>query len=319
MRDSIPAQSKLEVTLRFLATGETFRSLMYGCRIHESTISRFVPAVCNAIITVLTEKYINMPRIVEDWEKIAAEFDELWQFPHCLGALDGRHIQFRAPISQGSYFYNYKGNNSIVLLALVDANYIFRYVNIGVNGRISDGGVFNQSSLGIALKDCPETLNIPQPTYLPGQDVLTPYVIIADDAFPSLTNLIKPYSHKKLSFEDRVYNYRVSRARRMVESSFGILANRFRVLLQPINLNAEKVEIITLTCVLLHNYLATNNKKYYLNLEDSDKDTLQNIERQTGNRSSTQAREVRDNFRHFFNSNVGSVPWQNECVIKGNY
>ncbi|KAJ8945782.1 hypothetical protein NQ314_009051 [Rhamnusium bicolor] len=64
-----------------------------------------------------------------------------------MSALDGRHITFRAPISDGSYYYNYKGTHSIVLLALADAQYKFTYINIGVNGRISDGGVFNQSVL----------------------------------------------------------------------------------------------------------------------------------------------------------------------------
>ncbi|KAK4877281.1 hypothetical protein RN001_009787 [Aquatica leii] len=138
--------SKLEVTLRFLATGETFRSLMYATRIHETTISRFIPKVCSSIVSKLKSDYLRTPRNSEDWKKIAEDFNDMWQFPHCIGALDGRHITFRAPISCGSYYYNYKGCNSIVLLGLADAHYKFIYVNIGVNGRISDGGVFNNTA-----------------------------------------------------------------------------------------------------------------------------------------------------------------------------
>lgn len=177
-------------------------------------------------------------------------------------------------------------------------------------------------SLVISLKDQPANLNIPPPDKLPGQQTLTPYVIIADDAFPILCNLMKPYSQNNLSLESRIHNYRLSRARRVVESSFGILANRFRVLLQPINLAVAKVEIITLTCVLLHNYLATNNRKSYVHFENNDAnddDALQHIGRQTGNRSSLTARQVRDNFRDYFNSPLGSVSWQNDFVRRGNY
>ncbi|KAK4886225.1 hypothetical protein RN001_002496 [Aquatica leii] len=60
LRECIPARSKLEVTLRYLATGETFRSLMYSYRIHETTISRFVVDVCNAIILKLKPDYLQV-------------------------------------------------------------------------------------------------------------------------------------------------------------------------------------------------------------------------------------------------------------------
>ncbi|KAB0805427.1 hypothetical protein PPYR_02397 [Photinus pyralis] len=311
LRECIPARSKLQVTLRFLATGETFRSLMYATRIHETTISRFIPEVCNAIVLKLKPNYLKTPNTPEEWNKIADDFNNLWQFPHCIGALDGRHITFRAPISAGSYYYNYKGSNSIVLLGLADANYKFIYINIGVNGRISDGGVFNNSKLSKALQD--NTLNLPQPKLLPGMEHPMPYVIVADDAFPLATNLMKPYPERGLTKECRIFNYRLSRARRIIENAFGILVNRFRVLLNPINLIPEKVELITLTCVLLHNFLATENSQSYIEIDEDIKD-LQKVTRQCGNRTSNNAREIRDRFKTFFNSLEGSVDWQEEAI-----
>nr|CAH7734480.1 unnamed protein product [Callosobruchus chinensis] len=257
MRESISARNRLAITLRFLATGESFRSLMYSSRIHESTISCIISEVCTALIEVLRPLYLQTPNAPEQWKKIAMDFMNMWQYPLCLGALDGRHITFRAPVSSGSYFHNYKGTNSIILLGLVDAHYRFIYVNIGVNGRISDGGVFRNSSLSEAVYN--NILNFPEPELLPGLRERLPYVIVADEAFPLSMHLMKPYPHRGLNTEERVFNYRLSRARRVVENAFGILANRFRVLLTPIALNVEKVEMITFTCVLLHNYLATVN------------------------------------------------------------
>ncbi|VEN58845.1 unnamed protein product [Callosobruchus maculatus] len=233
MRESISAEHKLNVTLRFLATGETYRSLMYSTRIHESTISKFVPEVCRAIYKHLKGKYLATPTTSEGWLKIAREYEEKWNFPHCIGALDGRHICFSAPISSGSFYHNYKGTDSIILLGLVDAQYRFIYVNVGVNGRVSDGGVFGASLLSKKMRD--GSLGLPEPQCLPGRITKVPYVIVADEAFPLLTNLLKPFPQCSLSYENRIFNYRLSRARRLVECGFGILANRWRILLKRFN------------------------------------------------------------------------------------
>jgi hypothetical protein len=55
-------------------------------------------------------------------------------------------------------------------------------------------------------------------------------VIIGDEVFPLKTYLMKPYWYAQWSFEEKVFNYRLSRSRRIVENAFGILARRFRVL-----------------------------------------------------------------------------------------
>ena len=73
--------------------------------------------------------------------------------------LDGKHINIRPVPSSGSFYFNYKQRFNIVLLALVDANYNFVYVDIGYNRRVSNGGVFWESSFNLALVD--ETLDIP--------------------------------------------------------------------------------------------------------------------------------------------------------------
>lgn len=157
--------------------------------------------------------------------------------------MDGKHIIFRPSRSEGSLYYNYKNQHSIVLLALVDANYNFIYVNVGVNGRVSDGGVFRDSDLALAIAS--NRLNIPGEKPLPGRTKPVPHVIVADAAFPLSLNISKPFSFCNMNKEQGIFNYRLSRARRVVENAFGNLSNRFRVLLTPINLSPDKVEIIT--------------------------------------------------------------------------
>lgn len=258
---------------------------------------------------------MQTPHTVEEWKDVSKDFDHIWQFPHCLGALDGRHITLRVPISDGAYYHNFKGTNSIVLLGLVDAKYRFIYVNIGVNGRISDGGVFHQSSLCKAISE--NSINFPQAEPIVGQSL--PYVIVADEAFSLSPNLMKPYSRRDLSHDRKVFNYRLSRARRVVENAFGILANRFRVLLTPINLSVDKTEVIALCCVILHNYLTTLNATAYATPDEEEYQQLPQIGQQRGNRSSNVAREIRDMFKDFFNSSEGSLSWQENSIASYNY
>lgn len=203
-----------------------------------------------------------MPSSAEEWLQVANEFERKWNFPHCIGALDGKHIEIFPPANSGSLYFNYKHFSSIVLLALVDASYRVLYVDIGSYGSLSDGGVFNNSTLYNALEN--NSLQRPEPALVSGTKIVLPYFIIADDAFPLKKYLLKPYGQKNLSREQRIFNYRLSRSRRTVENFFGHISQRFRVLKQAIMLSPEKVEIITLAICCLHNitfYCATKQHK----------------------------------------------------------
>lgn len=190
-----------------------------------------------------------MPATAEQW-LVKNNFS----FPHCLGAMDGKHIVMQSPANSGSQYFNYKKTFSVVLLALVDSNYCFMYADVGCQGRISDGGVYRQSTLW--QKMCLNTLNFPTPDPLPGGNIEMPYVFVADGAFPLSTHVMKPFpGNHEFGTPQRIFNEELSRARVKVENVFGIMSAVFRVFRKPIALDVEKTSLITMTCVRLHNFL----------------------------------------------------------------
>lgn len=239
-----------------------------------------------------------------------------------------------APEHSGSLYFNYKGFHSIVAMAVADANYNFMYLDVGCQGRISDGGVFHYTSLYNKMTH--GELHLPAPSALQGREMLVPHLFVADDAFPLSPNLMKPFPGvtKGLLTPERIYNYRHSRARRIIENVFGIWSSKFRVLLKPINLHPDKVEIIALTCAYLHNFLRRNacSRNYYtppgsFDAEDPDgnlvpgawRSDAQSSQPLTGlqlipRRTPTDAKEIRIEFRDYFMSSEGSVPWQANMI-----
>ena len=140
------------ISLTNTHSGNSFRSLKTTFRIGHSTIGLIVKNTCEALCSSLGADCLKLPRTIEEWEVISAKFENRWDLPNCIGALDGKHLNIDIG-NAGSTFYNYKGHNSIVLMALVDANHRFIYVDIGCNGRVSDGGVWSNSSLSELLMD----------------------------------------------------------------------------------------------------------------------------------------------------------------------
>ena len=131
----------------------------------------------------------------------------------------------QAPPHSGSLYYNYKGFYSIIMLVLVDASYKFLYVDVGAYGADSDASIFRECGLHHALEQDKARLTPSEP--LPGSDTEVPYFLVGDDTFALRSWMMKPHSKREMTAAERIFNYRLSRARRIVENAFGILANRY--------------------------------------------------------------------------------------------
>lgn len=266
---------------------------------------------CEAIWEVLHPLYM-IPPTVEKWKEIARRFEELWNYPNCCGAIDGKHVRLECPVNAGSAYFNYKNFHSIVLQGVVDADAKFIAVDVGDYGRNSDSGIFGASHFGQAFYQ--KRLNLPV-----GQqnEYNLPYVFVGDEAYPLTPNLMKPFPKKALTREKRIYNYRHSRARRVVECAFGILTKKFRVFETTMLVTPETANKITLACCVLHNMLREKEGKpsdihqELLDLQEDDNDQDEvNL-----HRGSNTAYAVRNKYVDFFNSNYGSVPWQNKIAL----
>ena len=132
-------------------------------------------------------------------------FRKKWNFPHAVFLIDGKHVAIRKPAKSGSLFQNYKGFFSLVLMALVGGDYLFRWVNISGYGSMSDDQIFKESEFKKCLEN--EQLGFEKPYPLPHDDKRMPNFILGDDVFGIRTFLMKLYGHRELHRDERIYNY----------------------------------------------------------------------------------------------------------------
>jgi hypothetical protein len=213
---------------------------------------------------------------------------------------------------------------------MVNANYEFIMLHTGTNGKASDGGVLHETRFYEKLMK--GSLKLPAPETPDGIQCSLPFTFIADEAFPLLGYLLKPYPQRGLSREERILNYRLSRARRIVEDAFCIMASRFRVFHTDSALDVPNIDTVVLACCVLHNYLRCESTNYspssYVDQEEvgsgpiilgewrNGENHLIPLQR-TARTSTAFAKQVRVEYKNYFN-NEGSVPFQEKMAFNSN-
>lgn len=203
-----------------------------------------------------------------------------------------------------------------MLLALVDADYKFIAIQVGDFGRTSDDGIYAASSLGRGM--AANTLNVPKSEPLPAAEQLgeVPYVMVGDAAFPLKTFLMRPCPNMNMTREKSIYNYRLSRARMVVECAFGILAARWRVLYSRMTTSPSHIDAVVMAACILHNFLSNVRDNHTLSAELEERGIqLQPVRNMGGNRGAREAFDVHELFKAYFNSAEGSVSPGRDCLI----
>ena len=106
---------------------------------------------------------------------------------------------------------------------------------------------------------------MPPPISLPGTIVLFPYVFVGDETFPLSSYMIRPFSEKndRMTDDERIFNYRLSRARRVIENTFGILKVKWQILHFCISCSPKNAELIIKALVCLHNFMMISGRAEY--------------------------------------------------------
>lgn len=245
----------------------------------------------------------------EDWTEVANKFQNKANFPMCLGAIDGKHIRIENFPHAGSMNFNYKKHYSIVLLAIADADYNFLFVDIGAYGKDCDSSIFQNTEFWRRLMA--NELDIPQARSLTLEMGLkVPYVFVADNAFAINEHILRDFSNHNLSIKQRVFNYRLHRARRYVECAFGILSNKWRIFHRAINVSKPFAKNIVKGCIVLHNIIRKKDGYRTEDLIISSGSKLQNLPLVKTQSTNKTGQGVRSCFANYFVSKDGQLPWQ---------
>ena len=238
MRAAIPVQVKVAVSISRLTTGNSMRTIADLYRIGLSSSQMAVTQFCTAIKSMLLKKFIRWPSTVV-MEKFAQEFLAIHQIPYVVGAVDGSHIPIVAPQLHAADYYNRKGFHSVLLQGVVSSKCVFWDFDIGWAGSMHDANLWARSEIGQFCE----------------AGRLAPYALVGDAAYPCRPWMLAPYKGHKdgLSRQEYHWNYIQSSTRMCIERAFGMLKERWRILLKRIDVHLRNVPDLVSTCLVLHN------------------------------------------------------------------
>ena len=249
IRQPLTVEQRVSIALWRLGTNIEYRTIGHLFGVGLATVFCAVRDFCEAVVEILLPHYINIPTGVRLHE-IVEDFESRWGFPQCVGAIDGTHIPIIAPHQNPLDYFNRKGHHSIVMQAMVDSDYTFMDIYVGWPGSVHDARIlansklFREAEAGTLLPDIKRSIH--------GTDV--PLLTLGDPAYPFLPWLMKPYTNNgRLTSKQFRFNYRLSRARMVVECAFRRLKGRWRSLLKRNDTRVEFLPTYIAACCVLHN------------------------------------------------------------------
>ncbi|KAJ8937945.1 hypothetical protein NQ318_013201, partial [Aromia moschata] len=267
MRGCINSRLQLATTLRFLATGDSYKSLKYLTRISASTISIFVPKVCKAL-------YVELQ-------------------PSSKACFRGIVFNCEATLSPNLSNSDDSAAHASLKVFKAESNSLFVVQSLAMRR------FFTKLECGVSLRFTVDSFSL---FSIVDANKPMPYVILGDDAFSLSRYLLKQFPRSaNLNAKQIVFNYRLSRARRIIENAFGILTARFRIFRKPICLNIDSIDKVVLATCVLHNFLkqtTPENPNIFEN--EGQPSNIRNIEHQGSNNYSILARSIREEFADYF-------------------
>ena len=214
-------------------------------------------------------------------------------------------------------------------MAICNADYEFTYVDVGAEGKASDGGIWQNCSLCEYMSSIHNLLQIPNLTVIDAIGKPISYFLLADDAFRLGPHILKPYHGTGLTMKQRIFNYRLSRAGCIKENCFGILACRFRIFRKTIEVQPKFATEIVMACCILHNYLCVEARGSYIPPAALDRELgdgtfvpgtwheeqdLDPLTKDSQQNASLYAKGIRNCMADYFVTKEGEVPWQYKYI-----
>ena len=247
LRKPLSVEQRVAITLWILATPIDTVAHLFG--VARCTVCVVVHETCEAIVSRLLPVYISFPT-GEQLDEVIKGFKEKWGFLQCAGSIDGSHISVTPPSMNHTDYYNRKGFYSMIVQAVVDHNYLFRNICVGWPGSVHDARVFTNSLLYRKVTN----RQLLQGSSLRFGSHEIPTLLVGDSAYPIQSWLMKPFTHSPtLTHEQKQFNYRLSRARVVVEIAFGRLKARWRRLSKQMEIHIDNVPHVVAACCVLHN------------------------------------------------------------------
>ena len=244
--------TQLAICLYRLAHGVTYLTVGDLFGVAAPTAFCIFMDVCKVLVNTLYDRFIYMPRTTEEWTQELKGFLENWEFP-CVGAWDGFHVYVSTTLKN---FYSYKKRYSVTNMGFIGYNKRFMFAAVGAPGSTHDSRL---------LQNCNIYSEIERGNVLPKNSLnlhphgKIPLATVGDSAFPSHPWLLKPYKEGMREPQKRYFNRRLCSARVVSEHAYGMLKGRWRILYKKTECHLDNIQIVIMTCILLHNICVHRN------------------------------------------------------------
>ncbi|XP_014211252.1 uncharacterized protein LOC106641357 [Copidosoma floridanum] len=275
VKTPIPPHLRLQICLRYLASGDSMLMISYEFATSCNTVSKIVTETCEVIWEVLKDAVLPLPNS-DLWKEKAHEFKKQLNFPHCMGAIFGKQLLFQTP------FYSEtrgKDKGNLAFFGIIDANCCFSLSSITQESMTENSIVFSQSEVGRDLQD--NVYDFPLELSEEYSDL--PYVLVGNRDFPLTNNILRSYeSVDTLDLAKDVYNEKIDHVSKYASNAFDILTSQWKIFHKKFCTNASNTTKIIRAVVCLHNFVMKrdiakpmNERQYAVIIERDASDYLQ--------------------------------------------
>jgi len=248
-RDCIPAEKVLSIGLYRLGHGGSYDNTGLVMNVGKGTAYEAFHDVVNGLYE-LRNNYIKFPETVAEMAASIETFARYSDLPNVAGAIDGSHIQIKAPKESAVDYFSRYQQHDVIVQAVVNGRKLFIDVAAGFPGSLHDSRVCRNSNI---YRRAENGDILTRPLYQIGNREIKPY-LVGDSAYTISPWLQKPYPEGTRDPGEKAFNNQLSKARVNVECAFGILKGRWRILDHIEEGNTAMISKIIIACCVLHNF-----------------------------------------------------------------